>query len=222
MSESTGVPIEIWEIDQIVPYDKNAKIHDDDQIESLAKSIQKFGWTQPIVVDADGVIIAGHGRRLAAQKLGLTKAPVVCRKDLSKPEADALRLADNRTSSTTYDTDLIQAELRALKDLEFDLTLTGFGESELDFMLSDLGDLDEESFVDDIGEAVEKQREENEEKVREIDDKELPIHEAFGFKKLRTTEIRRLKTFMAQIEGSTGKEGPEALMAYLDSLGVSA
>jgi ParB-like chromosome segregation protein Spo0J len=213
--------VEIWDIGRIQPYEKNAKVHAPEQVAALARSIKKFGWTQPIVVDADGVIIAGHGRRLAALELGMTKVPVVCRTDLTKPEADALRLADNRTASTVYDTELLKDALQELKNLDFDLADTGFDEHELEFMLADLTMIDDAVLVDDIGEAVEEQREKTEDKIREVDETELPIGEGFGFKKLRAQEIRRVKAFMAQIESSTGKEGAAALMAHLDSLGIA-
>lgn len=222
MTETASIPVELWDIDRIKPYKKNAKIHSDDQVASVAKSIQKFGWTQPIVVDRDGVIIVGHGRRLAAISLGLKKVPVVCRTDLTKGEADALRLADNRVASQLYDTDLLKDELLSLKDLDVDLSLTGYDEKELEFLTADLGKIDTGVFVDDVGEAVEKQKEENEAKVKEIDEKELPISDGFGFKKLRAAQVRRVKTFMAKLEGETGLEGPDALMAFFDEMGIAA
>ncbi|KAA5604416.1 chromosome partitioning protein ParB [Roseospira marina] len=222
MSDAEALPVQSWSLDDIKPYEKNAKLHDDEQIEALSRSIKRFGWTQPIVIDRDGVIIAGHGRRLAALSLGLTRAPVVCRTDLTTAEAEALRLADNRTTSTAYDTDLLREALQGLKDIEFDLADTGFGEHELNFMLADLGQIDATAFVDDIGEAVELQRAENEQHVQEIDEKELPISEAFGFKKMRTGDIRHVKAFMARIESMTGKTGPDALIAYLDTLDIAA
>lgn len=221
MSESS-LPVELWPIERLIPYEKNAKIHPDDQIESLMKSIQTFGWTQPIVVDKDGIVIVGHGRRLAALKLGLKHVPVVCRTDLTKAEADALRLADNRVSSQHYDTDLLKIELLALKDVDFDLSLTGFDPKELDFLTSDLSKMDVSVFVEDVGGAVEEQKAKNEAKIKEIDEKEIPISEGFGFGRLRPGQIRRVKAFMARVEDETGHEGPEALMAFLDEMGIAA
>ena len=87
---STNHKIELWDLDKIVPYAANAKKHPPDQVRKLATAITKFGWTQPIVVAGNGEIIAGHGRRLAAIQLGLAKVPVICRRDLTKAEADAL------------------------------------------------------------------------------------------------------------------------------------
>ena len=93
-------PVRMVEINKIIPYDSNVKIHDDEQIEKLANNIKKFGFDQPIVVDKDNVIIKGHGRRLACLKLGLDRVPVIVRDDLTKEEADAARLSDNRVTSS--------------------------------------------------------------------------------------------------------------------------
>lgn len=222
MTEPMNIPVELWEIDRIQPYEKNAKVHSDEQVEAVAKSITKFGWTQPIVVDKDGVVIVGHGRRLAAIKLGLKKVPVVCRTDLDKAEVDALRLADNRVASQLYDTEILKDELLSLKDLDFDLSFTGYDEKELEFLTADLSKIDTGVFVEDVGQAVEKQKEENDLKVKEIDGKELPLSEAFGFKKLLPGQVRRVKAFMAKLEAETGEEGAAALMSFLDEMGVAA
>ena len=76
--------IELWDIDRVKPYGLNAKKHDDKQVDGIINSIQRFGWDQPIVVDANGEVIKGHGRRLAAIKIGLKKVPVLQRLDLTR------------------------------------------------------------------------------------------------------------------------------------------
>lgn len=215
---SENFPVELWEIGSIKPYDRNAKIHNDDQVEKLATAIKTFGWTQPIVVDKDGVIIAGHGRRLAALKLKLAKVPVICRRDLSKSQADALRLADNRVTSVEYDMSLIQDELRALADSlngEFVLSDLGFDEKELDFTLADLSEIDNSFFVDDVGDAVEQQKAENKELVEQIDDIAAPVGDALGFKRVTIAQSREIRSLMGKIEAATGMKGADALIAFV-------
>ncbi|CAO3459710.1 hypothetical protein [Azospirillum argentinense] len=214
--------VELWPIGDVKPYAGNAKLHPPEQVAALVKSIDTFGWTQPIVIDAGGVVIAGHGRRLAALARGDAKVPVVVRRDLTPAEANALRLADNRTASQLYDTALLQAELAALDTDGFDLSALGFDGKELEFLTADLGALDEGVFVDDVGGAVETQKTANDAKVREVDgEAAVGIGEAFGFKRVTPGQARRLKAFVARLEGETGARGIDAVMAFLDELGVA-
>lgn len=108
-------------IDELVPYDKNAKKHDKKQIAAVAESIKRYGFVQPVVVDKDGVIVIGHCRTLAAKKLGMETVPCVSVEDLSPEEVNALRLVDNKTNESAWDLDLL-AESMKLADLDgFDL-----------------------------------------------------------------------------------------------------
>lgn len=212
--------IDVWDITKIIPYEANAKKHSDAQVADLANLISKAGWTQPIVVWKNGEIIAGHGRRLAALKLGLKKVPVIVRDDITKAEADALRLADNRVTSTDYDQALIQDELQRLaNELSGDLTLEdlGFDAKELDFSLADLGELDDSFFVDDVGEAVEQQKKENESSIEATDDIAAPVGDALGFKRVTIAQSRQLRELMAGIETKTGKKGVDALIDVLSA-----
>lgn len=211
-------PIELREIDQIHPYAANAKKHPQEQVEALANLIKKAGWTQPIVVWKDGTIIAGHGRRLAALHLGLKKVPVIVREDISEAEADALRLADNRVTSTEYDQAAVQVELQRLStELFGDLQITdlGFTDKEIDFTLGDLGEISDDFFVSDISGAVEEQKRENEKKVEATDDTAAPIGDALGFKRVTIAESRQLRELMARLEQRSGKKGVEALIYVL-------
>jgi DNA modification methylase len=124
--------VESWEIDKIIPYALNSKKHPDSQIDKIASSMVEFGMDVPVVVDGDGVLIKGHGRRLAAIKLGLTHLPVIIRTDLSPAQVKAARIADNRISQSDWDVEFLEAELRQLEEMDFDLELTGFDPSELD------------------------------------------------------------------------------------------
>ena len=109
----------------LTPYEHNAKRHPDEQVEHIANSIREFGFRQPIVVDADNVVVIGHGRLLAAKKLGLDAVPVVRADDLTEAQIKALRLADNKTNESEWDFGLLDAELVDLA-LDFDMSDFGF------------------------------------------------------------------------------------------------
>ena len=114
------VNIEMRRLDAITPYAANAKRHDATQIANVAESIRQFGWTQPLVVDAAGVLVIGHCRFLAAQQMGLDQVPCVCVDDLSPEQVNALRLVDNKTNESPWDLDLLAEELPELDLSGFD------------------------------------------------------------------------------------------------------
>lgn len=116
--------MDTMKIEKITPYEKNAKKHDAFQVEQIAKSIKRFGFNQPIVVDKAGVIIVGHGRLEAAKQLELKEVPVIVL-DIPEKDAKAYRLADNKLNESAWDFDLVIEELRALEDPEL-VDLTGF------------------------------------------------------------------------------------------------
>lgn len=125
---------EIWDIDRIKPYDKNSKLHDPDQVEKIANQIRENGFDVPIVVDAEGVIIKGHGRRLASMKLGLKRVPVIVRSDLSPTQVRAARIADNKVAEGGHDQKILKLEIADLvkSDGEFDFgSMLGFDERDL-------------------------------------------------------------------------------------------
>lgn len=115
-------------IDAIRPYEKNPR-HNEEAVEKVARSIEEFGFVQPIVVDKESVIIIGHTRRLAAMKLGMVEVPVLIASDLSEENVMALRLIDNKTGEISlWDTELLNKEIEELKefDIEYDLEEFGF------------------------------------------------------------------------------------------------
>lgn len=108
----------------LIPYSKNAKKHPPEQVEHIANSLREFGFRQPLVVDAGNTVIIGHGRLLAAQKLGLEKVPVVKADDLTEAQIKALRLADNKTNESEWDLDFLDGELL---ELQGDINMEDFG-----------------------------------------------------------------------------------------------
>jgi len=128
--------VELRAVGGIRPYDNNPRINDP-AVEAVAASIQEFGFRQPIVVDEDGVIIVGHTRHKAALKLGMETVPVHVAVGLSPEKARAYRLADNQTATLSrFDEARLVQELLALQGMDYDLSLTGFGEEELLRLLS--------------------------------------------------------------------------------------
>ena len=137
---------------------KNPRKHDNKQVRQIANSIKEFGFTSPILSDADNRIIAGHGRLLAAQQIGMEKVPVIRLEHLSESQAKALMIADNKlTENSEWDEELLSEHFLELSklDLSFDLDITGFEIGEIDLMIGDIsGNLSEEE--DDIPELNNK------------------------------------------------------------------
>lgn len=128
-----------WDINDVIPYARNAREHSEDQITKLAASIAEFGFDQPIVVDSCGVIIKGHGRLLACKKLKLSRVPVLVREDLSEAAVKAARLADNRIAlDSTWDNDLLKVEFEEIAELDFDAALTGFDALEIERLMGEV------------------------------------------------------------------------------------
>ena len=128
MTENSKI---IWKnIDELLPYERNAKKHPEEQVQYVANSLERFGWRQPVVIDKDGVIVVGHGRVLAAKKLGWEKVPCELADDLTDDEIKAYRLADNKTNESDWDDELLDIELDELEDLpEIDMSDYGFERS---------------------------------------------------------------------------------------------
>ncbi len=214
MSQLKKPNIVLMDVSKITPYELNSKVHDPAQVAKIVKSIQEFGWDQPIVVDKDGVIIKGHGRRLAAIDMGYKQVPVVIRDDLTPEQVRAARLADNRVALSEIDSELLQKELASL---EFDLGGI-FDRKELDFMVADLGDMKVEAFVADLDAAVNEQAAETFEKIKATDEREVKIQVALGFKSIQGADERHVARFMASAEAATGLEGADAFIHFIRTI----
>ena len=130
--------IEQWPTAKLLPYARNARTHSEEQVAQIAASIAEFGFTNPILAGADGVIVAGHGRLAAAHKLGLALVPVVVLEHLSPTQRRALVIADNRIAENAgWDEAMLRIELVTLQDDDFDVSLTGFDADALAELLAD-------------------------------------------------------------------------------------
>ena len=141
--------VEWLDIKSVKPYEKNAKKHPQDQVAHTAASLSRFGWKQPLVVDSNGIIVVGHGRYFAAQKLNKTKVPVVRADDLSEEEIKAYRLADNKTNESDWDDDLLNIELDDITDIDM---------SEFGFDLRDEDEVVEDDYEPDPPEEPKSKR----------------------------------------------------------------
>jgi len=130
--------LEHWPIDRLRPYERNPRTHSAEQVTKIAASLLEFGWTNPILVDGEAGIIAGHGRLLAARELAMTTVPVIELTHLTEAQKRAYIIADNRLAlDAGWDEDLLAEELKALEGLDFNLALTGFDLDELNALFDD-------------------------------------------------------------------------------------
>ena len=124
--------VQEWHIEQIKPYETNPRVITAKAVAKVAASIERFGWRQPIVVDADGIVIVGHTRLKAAKELGLERVPVHVASGLDDEEIKAYRIADNKVGEeSSWDLPLLTAEIEGLDGIDLELNLLGFDEDEL-------------------------------------------------------------------------------------------
>ena len=175
----------------LIPYVNNARTHSDEQITQIAASIKEFGFANPILTDGENGIIAGHGRVMAAKKMGMEEVPTIELSHLTKTQKKAYILADNRLAlNSGWDNDALALELGELSDDGFDLDLLGFDNTELESMLLD-ETVDDEN-IDDIG-VIDEIKEECEIKIicTDWNERELAISR-LGKKKLPWLDLEAM------------------------------
>lgn len=155
--------VEYRKVEALIPYARNPRTHTDEQVAKIAASIVEYGWTNPVLVDGDNGIIAGHGRMAAARKLGLDEVPVIELAHLSPSQKRAYVISDNRLAlDAGWNEGLLALELAELSDAGYDLTLTGFEDAEIAALLADDAraeevareqDADEPDAADDVPDA---------------------------------------------------------------------
>lgn len=119
-------------IDGLKPYENNARTHSEDQVKKIVRSIEEFGFINPVLIDGDFGIIAGHGRVMAAKKMGMTEVPCLFVEDLTEAQKRAYIIADNKLAlDAGWDEELLHFELAELQEMDFDITLTGFDVDDL-------------------------------------------------------------------------------------------
>jgi len=149
--------LEHYNIESLIPYERNSRLHSDEQIERIAASIQEFGFTNPILVDGKHGIIAGHGRLAAAKKLGMEKVPVIQLAHLSDAQKQAYIIADNRLAELSeWNRELLAEELAELQSFDFDLSLIGFDDASLAEIMPAEKELQPLTDEDDVPEVDEQ------------------------------------------------------------------
>src|ERR1035438_1639562 len=131
--------IELRSVRSLLPYARNSRTHSDEQVAQVAASIVEFGWTNPILVDAEGTVIAGHARLLAARKLGMDQVPVIVLAHLTPAQRRALVIADNKLAMNPgWDETMLREEMSSLDADGFDLAVVGFSDEELVVLLAEV------------------------------------------------------------------------------------
>lgn len=128
-------------INELKPYENNSRTHDESQIKQICESIKEYGWTNPVLIDEKGMIIAGHGRVEAGKKLDIKEVPCIVLSGLTEVQKKAYVIADNKMAlNAGWNEELLKTELENLKELDFDLELTGFSKKELDKLFDEINE----------------------------------------------------------------------------------
>ena len=217
-SQVTDAPLEKWAIERLIPYERNNKKHGAEHMEKLIASIREHGIADPILVEEDGTIISGHGRRLAAIELGIAEVNVRVAYGLPKDEARKLRIATNKVTSTEYDVDAMSLELKDLSIEIGDLGSVGINLKEFEVMVEDVGELDYNSITESISAAVAVHEETVRDAADKAEDAETPLAKVFGIKRVSAPDARTLTRFLGQIEEDTGLKGMDALRAHAEGV----
>ena len=152
---NTTKEMKLINTDALVPYVNNARTHSDEQVMKLRSSLREFGFINPIIIDRDNNVLCGHGRLLAAKAEGIKQVPCVYADNLTEAQKKAYILADNRMAlDAGWDEDLLAVEMEELQNLGYDLSLTGFDETELANLFSDENEAKEDNF--DVDAELEK------------------------------------------------------------------
>jgi DNA modification methylase len=156
LSKTTN-KLEMVKVSELIPYVNNARTHSQEQVNKLRSSLREFGFVNPVIIDQDKNVIAGHGRLMAAKEEGITEVPCVLVDYLTEAQKKAYILADNRYAQDAgWDEELLRLEIEALEGMDFDVSLTGFNEDEISdlFAGADTSDTQDDDF--DLSDALEK------------------------------------------------------------------
>lgn len=131
--------VQHWEVNKLIPYARNSRTHSDEQVSQIAASMKEWGITSAVLVDEDGGIIAGHGRVMAAKKLGMTTLPVMVAAGWTEAQKKAFVIADNKLAlNAGWDMELLKVEMQELDSSQFDLSKVGFSVGELSSMFDEI------------------------------------------------------------------------------------
>lgn len=155
-------------VDELIPYINNSRTHSDEQVTQVASSIKEFGFTNPILIDEDNGVVAGHGRLLASKKLGIDEVPCIVIDGLTEAQKKAYVIADNKLAlNSGWDLDTLTLEIDQLADVNFDLSLLGFDDDELAKMFDEEQEVElkEQEYSETFSIIIDCQDEEEQEKI---------------------------------------------------------
>jgi len=162
-------PYQLKKTDDLIPYVNNSRTHSEPQVNQIASSIKEFGFTNPVLIDEDGGVIAGHGRLMAARKLGIDEVPTITLLGLTEAQKKAYVIADNKLAlNAGWDESVLSLEIMSLSEMDFDLDLLGFDVNELARIVDEIEeDLDpkEESYSEVFNVLIECKDEQEQENV---------------------------------------------------------
>lgn len=154
----TTEEMKLFPIDELIPYANNARTHSKEQITKIRSSLREFGFANPVLIDKDKNIIAGHGRCEAAKAEGIKEVPCVMVEHLTEAQKKAYIIADNKLDlDAGWDNEILAVELESLKDLNFDVELTGFNAAEIDDLFSNIHDKEVVDDDFDVDAALEEE-----------------------------------------------------------------
>lgn len=195
---------ELREITEILPYQKNSKIHSEENIKILMASINESGLINAIKVDKNMVIIGGHGRLEACRRLGMRYIKTEILSHLDEDGVKIARISDNKTASLEYDAVMMLEELGDIKKLDLDPNALGFSEEEYQKLTDDYNSMDLSALTQDLDADINEQQEQGEIDINEADQKTIPIIAALGFKDIPLEQSRNIAIFIGAIQDDYG------------------
>lgn len=200
---------------ELKPYALNAKKHGPEQVRRIANSIKAHGWRgNPIIVDQNGVILAGHGRRLAAIELGMTHVPVV-RETMTPEQARAFRLSDNRAAEGGLDNDLLKQDLLEMDPGTLALLDGIFDKKELEFAVDDIMAVNPDVFASSLDTVMDDVSETTEQRIAEAAEKRVSLTKLFGFTTVPGSASVDVTRFIATLQAEEGVDAEEAFIAHI-------
>jgi len=211
--------IQAIDINLLKDADNNNKNHPPESVSRLAKSMDKLGQIQPVICDKDHVLIAGHGRVLAAKELGWSKIKAIVLK-VDHETARRMRIADNLMTSQDYNE---EALLKEINDLGIQDDLDSYIDDKrfrdlLTVAIDPAGEMSSESIISDIEGSVAEFAEETDELMDAVEDKDTPMKSILGFGSVKPRAARRIAVFMAVLEGKYGSDKYEAFMQHVEQV----
>lgn len=143
---------------ELIPYVRNQKKHPEEQIKKIMASIKEFGFKQPVIVDEENVIVVGHGRVLASERLGIEKIPCVVTDDLTEAQIKAYRIADNKLNESEWDMEMLAVDIQEIIDLGLEAELTGFESEDIEDILKEKENINLDDFFEENTKLKEKEK----------------------------------------------------------------